>query len=336
MKVLVTGATGFVGAHTAAALIAGGHSVRAFVRSREKLERSLAPLETEPDEVAVGDVLDADSVRDAVSGCDSIVNAANIYRFSTLGRDEMHRVNLTGTASVLSAAVEAGCNPVVHISAIVALLPSDGPIPADPPVGSRSGNAYSDSKIDAEEVARRFQDDGAPVVTVYPGQVFGPHDPGSGEMVKISRLLLGRVVPGIKGSIAIVDVRWLARLHAQLATSGPAVQRIVASGHYLGWENFAQTIRDLAGQPPPRFLPTPLVVAQLAGKAAQFIERTVGREVGLNPTGPWISANWRPADDSVAVAMVGDMPPLEVTLTDALRSMVAAGQLTTREASLGT
>lgn len=328
MKVLVTGATGFVGAHTTAALIADGHTVRAFVRSREKLERSLAPLETEPGEVAVGDVLDAASVRDAVSGCDSIVNAANIYRFSTLGRDEMHRVNLTGTESVLSAAVEAGCNPVVHISSMVALLPSDGPIPADPPLGSRSGNAYCDSKIDAEEVARRFQAEGAPVVTVYPGQVFGPHDPGAGEMVKISRLLLGPIVPGLKGSIAIVDVRWLAQLHALLATSEPTVQRVVAPGHYLGWEEFARTIRDLAGQPPPRFLPTPLAVAELTGLAAQFIGRMIRREVGLNPTGPWISANWRPADDSIAIGMVGEMPPLDVTLTDALRSMVAAGQLT--------
>lgn len=334
MRALVTGASGFVGAHTCAALISEGHTVRAFVRSSEKLDRAMAPLGVAPDEVATGDVLDTGSVREAASGCDSVVNAANVYRFSTLDADEMHQVNLTGTENVLSAAVDAGCTTVVHVSSMVALLPSDGPIPADPPIGQRSGNAYPDSKIASEEIARRYQDGGAPVVTVYPGQVFGPHDPGGGEMVKISRLLLGPIVPGVKGSISIVDVGWLARLQSRLATSEPSVRRVVAPGHLLSWEEMTRAIRECAGRPPPRFVPTPLAVAQFAGRVAQSIGRAVGREVGLNPTGPWLSANWRPADDSIARGIAGELPPLDETLTVAIRSMAASGQLTKRETSL--
>jgi hypothetical protein len=67
---------------------------------------------------------------------------------------------------------------------------------------------------------------------------------------------------------------------------------------------------------------------------AQFIGRATGREVGLNPTGPWLSAHWKPADDSIAREIAGELPPLDETLTGALQSMADSGQLTERETSL--
>lgn len=118
MKVLLTGASGFVGAHTAAALIADGHVVRAFVRSRERLDRALAPLGTVVAEVTEGDVTDREAVRRALPGCDALIHAANVYTYSTRYRRELHAVNVGGTEVVLSQAAELGLDPIVYVSSM--------------------------------------------------------------------------------------------------------------------------------------------------------------------------------------------------------------------------
>lgn len=332
MKVLITGASGFVGSHTAAALVGAGHEVRAFVRSAENLATTLRPLGSPPVEVAVGDVLDGAAVAESVDGCDAVVNAANVYTLSTRRKGEMDRVNVAGTEAVLAAAAAAGCDPIVHVSTYLTLLSGGDPIPADPPVGGRSNHAYTDSKIGGEEIARRFQAGGAPVVITYPGQVFGPHDPKGGEMVSLSRLLLASPPLALRGRLGIVDVRWLAGLHVRLVESGHGAHRVLAPGHLTTWTELSRTMRSLTGRRPPVFLPTPYVVAATAGRVAQAVARRTGREIGTNAEGPWILKNWQPGDDGLARGLTGEMPPLLETLTDAMRSMVEAGQLTRRHA----
>lgn len=334
MKVLVTGASGFVGSHTVAALVERGHEVRALVRSREKLGRALSPFGDPAVEVAEGDVLDVAAVRAAVEGCDAVVNAANVYTFDAKRRDEVGHVNLTGTAHVLDAAVEAGCDPVVHVSSYVTVLPHDGPVPADPPIGPRTGHAYLDSKKAAEDLARRHQVAGAPVVTTYPGQVFGPHDPGAGEMVSLSRAFLkGPAVPGLSGHIGIVDVSWLATLHAALMEAGKGPRRVLAPGALLTWAEFIGALREAAGRPQPMLLPTPTPVAEMIGRASQRMALLTGRDFALNADGPWLVAHWQDGDDHLARDLAGDPRPIAETLAEAVRSMGEAGQLDSRHLS---
>lgn len=331
MKVLVTGASGFVGCHTVAALVDRGHEVRAMVRSTSKLRDALAPLGSPAVEIAEGDVLDPPTVRDAVDGCEAVVNAANVYTFDAKRNAEMTEVNVTGTATVLDAAVKAGCDPVVHVSSFVAALPHDGPVSADPPIGRRTGHVYLDSKKGAEEEARRHQEAGAPVVTTYPGQVFGPHDPGSGEMVSLSRAFLkGRVVPGLSGHIGIVDVTWLAALHAALIEPERGPRRVPAPGTTLTWAEFIGALRDAAGRPRPVLLPTPMLMGVVIGRTAQRLARMTGRDFALSPEGPWLVSHWQDGDDHLARELVGDPPPIAETISVAVRSMADTGQLDQR------
>ena len=78
MKVLVTGATGFIGYHTARRLRAEGHAVRAFVRSFEKAERVLAPLGLKRPDFVLGDMTDRESVERAFDGCDAVVQRQTV------------------------------------------------------------------------------------------------------------------------------------------------------------------------------------------------------------------------------------------------------------------
>ena len=77
MKVMLTGATGFIGGHTLKALLDAGHEVRALVRSTEKLDRmrALQDIEAEVDHV-VGDMTDPAAVASALEGCDACVHTA--------------------------------------------------------------------------------------------------------------------------------------------------------------------------------------------------------------------------------------------------------------------
>lgn len=327
MRVLVTGASGFVGAYASAALRAAGHEVKAFVRSEDKLRRAFAPLGVECNDILVGDVTDRAAVAEAVEGCDSVIHTANIYKYDTRFAAEMQRVNLLGTTNVLEAAIASGCDPVIHISSIVALLPYEGEIPSDPVFPkTRSGDPYVDSKKDAEAIARRFQDRGDSVVTVYLGSVWGPHDPGPGEMVTIARVFLHFPIPfGLRGHLGIADAAAVGRLLAGLVEPGRGPRRVVFGGPRLEWNTLGRVIIDAAGARHRPFLPTPYAMAAVTGRTFQAISRATGREFPINAGGPWVVRHWPPTDDSVALGFIGSLPPVEETVAEATRWMVGAG-----------
>src|SRR5262249_29577698 len=165
MLVAVTGGTGYVGSHSVRALLLGGHQVRLLVRAEAAVERALRPLGVDPAgvDVVVGDVTDPAAVRRAVRGADGVLHAASVFSFDSRDHARMRTVNERGTDAVLDAARAAGAGRIVHVSSIVALMPSRRrPLTADSPVG-RSRETYFASKAAAEVGARRHQEGGAPV-----------------------------------------------------------------------------------------------------------------------------------------------------------------------------
>lgn len=124
MRVLVTGATGFIGSHTAAALVRAGHRLRLLVRDPERIQAALGPHGITVDDVVVGDVRDADTVGPAVRGCDAVVHAASVFSYDPRDAVRIDEVNVAGTGNVLGAAAAAACDPVVHVSSMVAFLPA--------------------------------------------------------------------------------------------------------------------------------------------------------------------------------------------------------------------
>ena len=115
---------------------------------------------------------------------------------------EIVRTNVRAAEVVLGRAVEAGLDPVVHISSTVALARRGGSGP-DLPLGDMA-HPYSRSKIESEKVARALQREGHPVVSVYPGAVLGPHDPYRGDQAeRVAGIVRGlfqaeeRIGPGL-------------------------------------------------------------------------------------------------------------------------------------------
>jgi nucleoside-diphosphate-sugar epimerase len=167
--VLVTGASGFIGGRLAERLALHHHArVRVLVRGVAGAAR-LARL---PVEIVRGDVTDRDAVTGAAAGCDVVFHCA----YGTSG-SQKHRafVNRRGTRRVLEAVATAGVRRLVYLSTLMVYgRTADGDLDETAP-RRRFGNAYSDSKLDAEREAMRWARAGrAPVVALQPTAVYGP------------------------------------------------------------------------------------------------------------------------------------------------------------------
>src|SRR3989475_5150324 len=123
MNVLVTGATGFVGANVARLLVADGYRVRVLARPAS----SLRALEGCPVEVRRGDALEPHAVAQAIMGCARVFHVAGDYRLWAPNPGEIYRNNVDGTRTVLEACAQARVERVVYTSSIGTLgLPKDG------------------------------------------------------------------------------------------------------------------------------------------------------------------------------------------------------------------
>lgn len=175
MRVFVTGATGFVMGAVARKLRARGDAVVALVRSPSRAA-SLSALGCE---LVAGDVVEPSSAIAELVRCDALVHGAAIYEIGVSARRRrvMEETNVTGTRRILDAARAAGTPRIVYVSTIAAFgntrgaIVAEGHRPTSPPT-----SAYEDTKRRAHEIALEAARDGAPLVIVQPGQVYGPND----------------------------------------------------------------------------------------------------------------------------------------------------------------
>ena len=172
MLCFVTGATGFIGGRLVDALVEHGHKVRVLVRQ----PAGSPQLHQAGVELVQGDLGDRGGLEEAVSGAERVFHCAGVVG-DWLRHDDAQRINVEGTAAVLAACAAGGVERVVHMSslAVYGLGQHRGTDESAPL--RYSGDAYMDSKIDAERMVRVAADrDGLATVIVRPGFVYGPGD----------------------------------------------------------------------------------------------------------------------------------------------------------------
>lgn len=333
MKILVTGGTGYVGACITAELVNAGHGVRLLVRRPSQVPVSLAPYDVEVTDVVEGDVLDADAVSAALDGCDAVVHAAAVYSLDARRAEEMLRTNERATELVLGGAVERGMDPVIHISSTVALTRSGGSGP-DLPLGDVP-MPYARSKVASERVARRLQDDGAPVVTVYPGGVLGPHDPYRGDESERLRWQVRGLMPvWPKGGNHVVDVRTVAAVLRAVMAPGRGPRRYVVPGHHVSGQTLYRTLSEVTGRRYPHLTLSPSVARNITALTEKVQRRVPGSwHVPTDLEGVEIAVRDTRVDDSAARVELGVEPlPFEQTVRDTVVWLVQSGRLPARYA----
>ncbi len=249
MKVLVTGATGFVGFHVAMKLAGRGDDVRALVRD-EKAAPELSRLGVE---MIKGDVRDFGSVSGAARGCEEIYHLAADYRLWVPDPAQMYETNVAGTVNVMRAAMESGAGRIVYTSTVGALAPSKKngpPSTEDTPVSltDMTGH-YKRSKFLAErEVEKFFAQKGLPVVIVNPSTPIGAMDrkpTPTGAM--IVSFLNGKVPAYLDTGLNFVNVEDVAEGHLLAARYGKPGEKYILGGHNMTLKDFYLELSAVSG-----------------------------------------------------------------------------------------
>ena len=333
MKVLVTGATGFAGAHSAAAMHRAGHRVRLLVRSAQRIARAIGPLGLSADdfEVHEGDVNDPGAVKRAIEGCDAVVHAAAIFTLDLRREAEVERTNVVGARSVLDTAVAHGLDPIVYVSSIAAFMPPSTPmLRADDPIG-QPRDLYARTKAATERYARELQAQGHPVTLVYPGNLWGPDDPTVGDGVAtVMRFVKLGLVPDTPGGLPVSDVRDLAALLNALLEPGHGPRRFMAGGHLVDMPQLATLLRELTGRS-IWLAPTPGALMRGLGRAGDVFA-PLGR-FGITYESMCTLTRMVPSDDSAMAREFGlRFRPVVDTLRETLAWMLDQGLVTPAQA----
>jgi nucleoside-diphosphate-sugar epimerase len=283
VKVLVTGAAGFLGGHLVDMLLERGDEVRAMVRPVDDASR-LRKLDGV--EVVLGDLVDRDSLERAVQGTQRVYNVAAKTGPWGLEKD-YDAVNVWGVADLISASMDAGVQRIVHTSSITVyghhlkgIITEDHPFYAE-------DNPYSRTKIAGEKMIADFvKERGAPVVIVRPAWIYGPRDSASfGRFVAMVDSGKGFLISSGKNIVPIVYVRDVAQ---GLIKAGDASDEVIgkaftiADDRRVTQDEYLNTIADFLGVPTvSRKIPYfPLITA---GRSAELVWRAMGRRNAAPP-----------------------------------------------------
>lgn len=268
MKVLVTGADGFIGSHVVEELLASGIEVRAFVmynsfNSWGWLDRVPAAARGEI-EVVAGDVRDRDCVHSAVSGCSSVLHLAALIAipFSYVAPEAYLDTNVKGTLNLLTAARDLGVERFVHTSTSEVYGTAQFvPIDEDHPLHAQS--PYAASKIGADQIALAFHASFAtPVTVIRPFNTYGPRQSARAIIPTIITQLLRSTGPIRLGATHPTRDFSFVRDTARGLIAGlkaPAERVLgeminLGSGFEITIDELAREIADVIG--------APLVIAQ--------------------------------------------------------------------------
>jgi farnesol dehydrogenase len=252
MKVLVTGGAGYLGSAIVRALARAGHEPIAFSR------HATAARAGAPGRAIDGDIRDTRAVTAAAAGVDAICHTAALVALWRRDPSEFDAVNVGGLQSVLSATREHRVPRLVYTSSFLALPPADSPHPL-------TANHYQRTKVAARDVARRAASDGSPIVTLYPGVIYGPGPATEGDLVgRLMRDHLRGRLPGVIGpehlwSYSFVDD--VAEAHVAALTHPRPAREYVVGGINAPQRAIYEFLREQRGRPLPRRLPYGVAVA---------------------------------------------------------------------------
>jgi len=247
-KVLVTGATGFVGAHVTRALVERGDRVRAGYRNPKRLGL-LGDLDTEP---VNGEILDLKAMRKAMRGCDTVFHVAGFVASKPV--EKVWELNQRGPLIAVEAAAMEDVERIVLTSTISAVGTANGrPADEDNPYPEEGlGLVYADAKRGGErEAIAAGERLGVEVVVVNPAYVLGvPLDrsqPGETSTRIVGNYLRGRLPAVLDAPINFVDVEDVADGHLLAAEKGNAGERYILGGHNRPWAEMIDMVAHASG-----------------------------------------------------------------------------------------
>lgn len=281
MKILVTGATGFLGSHIVRRLLGKGHAVR-ILRRQSSSTKMMDGLQVE---TVLGDVTDRNSVFQAVEGCEAVFHAAGLVSFWRDHREIQRRVNVDGTRHVVEACLAHSVKRLVHTSSIAALgYAPEGRLGDE----STAYNwwpyrfQYHNTKYLAEEEIRCGLERGLDAVMVNPSLVFGAGDLNLNCGSIVFQAARGNLKVYSSGGCCTCSIEDVAEGHLQAFEKGRTGERYILGGDNYTWKDLFTMVCEVVGAPPPR-MKVPDVALKLLAYGYDLRARINHKEPPLTP-----------------------------------------------------
>ena len=271
--VVVTGATGHVGANLVRALLAQGRHVRALLHVNRQAIEGL------DFEIASGDVCDPASLRQAFDGADVVYHLAARISLSMGDWPVVEMVNVTGTRNVAEACLNCGVRRLVHFSSIHAFNQEPLDITLDESrqfVESRRCPPYDRSKAAGEKEVRKGIERGLDAIIINPTAVIGPYDFEPSFFGEALLAIACRRLPAlVSGGFDWVDARDVVTGAMRAEECAPTGAKYLLSGHWVSIVEVAALIEEITGVPAPRLV-FPLWLAHVGTPFTTALARLAG------------------------------------------------------------
>lgn len=276
MKVLITGAGGFIGSHLVDSQLERGNDVRAVDLHLDLLRHQAAHPHLE---AIRGDITDRNIVERLVDGIDIVYHLASAHLDVSLSDEHYHRVNVVATRSLLEAARQAGVKRFVHCSSVGVIGDVKHP-PADETTGCHPVNIYERTKLEGERTVLDFaRRTNFPVVVMRPAWVYGPRCPRTAKLIRTitkGRFPIFGSGKNLRHPVYITDaIRGL-----ELCAETPDIEGhvfIIAGESTVESKQLVRVIREQLNIQTPQIY-MPIFLGQAAGLILEIMFKLIGRQ----------------------------------------------------------
>lgn len=319
MKALVTGASGFIGSHIALALNEKGYQVRCMTRNK----RDPLHLSDKGIEIVEGDLLNEESLKNALKDQDYLFHAAAYYSFWVPNPKQMYDINVEGTRKIFELAGENNIKKIIYTSTVGTIgLPGDGtPGNENTPYHPHHLKGhYKISKYQAEQVALDMSGKGIPIVIVNPSAPMGPGDIKPTPTGQIIVDFLNRKMPAYTDTgLNVVDVRDVAIGHVLAAHHGMVGQKYILGNQNMSLKEILDLLSEITGLSSPSIKIPNFVLPPIA-TISSFFGKLLNFEPRVTPDAVKMAQRYMYFDPTKAIQELGmTQRPVRDTLTDAVK-----------------
>lgn len=316
MKVIVTGASGHLGANLIRGLISHGWDVKALVHHDT---RALEGLDIEH---VHGDILDIDSLKNAFKDVDIVFHLA--ARISVIKQDkkQVEELNINGVRNVIDSCMAAGVKRLVHVSSFHAHIQEPLNEVLDetrPLINSKNYPPYNYSKAEGERLVRQALQNGLDAVIITPAGIIGPYDFQMSHFGStILAIARGKLRILVDAGLNWVDARDMSEGMIAAAKKASTGEKFILSGHQAALRTIADYITEYMDQEPLGTV-LPYSVARLFAPVVSTFDRIRGKRQLFTPISmDELNSNRHLSHEKASKRLGYEPRPLKETITDTL------------------